>query len=137
MLESLWGITGPSGSGKSTLLDVLLTFLDPESGIVLFNGKKLNMETKFNWMNNISLVSQDVFIDFESVKKNITGLDKSLSSYEEQKLDNVLNLTCLKDQLEKFEHGVETSVGERGSKFLAANVNELHWRKPSTGVDQL
>tara|TARA_B100001093_G_scaffold464124_1_gene480759 strand:+ start:13315 stop:15063 length:1749 start_codon:yes stop_codon:yes gene_type:complete len=111
------GITGPSGSGKSTLLDVLLTFLDLDSGIILFNGKKLDVETKFNWMNNISLVSQDVFIDFESVKKNITGVDERLSPHEEQKLESVLNLTCLKDQIGKFEHGLETSVGERGSKI--------------------
>lgn len=111
------GITGPSGSGKSTLLDVLLTFLDPESGKILFNGKKLDMKTKFNWMNNISLVSQDVFIDLESVKKNIVGVDENLSPHDEYKLESVLNLTCLKDQIEKFEHGLETLVGERGSKI--------------------
>ena len=111
------GITGPSGSGKSTLLDVLLTFLDQESGIILFNGKKLDMKTKLSWMNNISLVSQDVFIDFESVKKNITGVDKTLLPYEEQKLENILHLTCLKDEIKKFEHGLDTSVGERGSKI--------------------
>ena len=111
------GIIGPSGSGKSTLLDVLLTFLDPKSGKILFNGKKLDEKTKFNWMKNISLVSQDVFIDFESVKRNITGVDESLSPQEEYKLESVLNLTCLKDQIEKFEYGLETLVGERGSKI--------------------
>ena len=78
------------------------------------------MKTKLFWMNNISLVSQDVFIDFESVKKNITGVDKKLLPYEEQKLENILHLTCLKDEIKKFEHGLDTSVGERGSKFQGA-----------------
>ncbi len=39
--ESIFGLLGPNGAGKTTLLRIINQITLPDSGLVLFNGKKL------------------------------------------------------------------------------------------------
>ena len=41
---SIYGLLGPNGAGKTTLMRIINQITAPDSGIVLFEGKKLNKE---------------------------------------------------------------------------------------------
>lgn len=111
------GITGASGSGKSTFLDILIGFHEPEKGEILFNGCKLRPDNLLQWMDNINLVSQDIYMDSDSIQKIITGTDEKLTENEICKLDLALDISNLRKDISNLKLGVNTAVGERGLKI--------------------
>jgi ABC-type bacteriocin/lantibiotic exporter with double-glycine peptidase domain len=110
-LESgqICGITGPIASGKSTLLSVL-TGLLPYQGSILINGKELremDPEERSSW---IAYLPQRAQLFGESLVDNITwesGGD----------IDEVLELTQLKDEVKAMTLQKETSAGNLGSRL--------------------
>lgn len=46
-LKDRFGITGPNGAGKTTLAEIIMGFLRPQSGRVLFKGRELKDERDF------------------------------------------------------------------------------------------
>ncbi|NTW95399.1 MAG: ABC transporter ATP-binding protein [Erysipelotrichaceae bacterium] len=110
-LESgqICGITGPIACGKSTLLSVL-TGLLPYQGCILINGKELremDPEERSSW---IAYLPQRAQLFGESLVDNITwesGGD----------IDEVLELTQLKDEVKAMTLQKETSAGNLGSRL--------------------
>ncbi len=103
------GITGPVACGKSTLLSVL-TGLLPYQGSILINGhelRELSPEERSSW---IAYLPQRAQLFGESLVDNITwetGGD----------IDEVLELTQLKDEVEAMAHQKDTSAGNLGSRL--------------------
>ena len=87
------GIVGKSGSGKSTLLDLILGFIEPNSGSIAINGKELSRLNIENYRNCIGFVPQNIFLFNDSISKNIT-LDKS----EDKDLIKEITKICLLDE---------------------------------------
>lgn len=110
-LESgqICGITGPVACGKSTLLSVL-TGLLPYEGSILINGKELRELTSAERSSWIAYLPQRAQLFGESLIDNITwesGGD----------IDDVLELTQLKDEVEGMSHQKDTSAGNLGARL--------------------
>lgn len=105
------GISGYSGRGKTTLLNLLLGFLTPQSGEVLLNGKKVTAAERKAWWNNIAYVKQEPFLVHDSVLNNIVLFDRQ---YNREKLNQVLEITALKEIIDRFPEGLEKLVTENG-----------------------
>jgi ATP-binding cassette subfamily B multidrug efflux pump len=110
-LESgqICGITGPVACGKSTLLSVL-TGLLPYEGSILINGKELRELTSGERSSWIAYLPQRAQLFGESLIDNITwesGGD----------IDDVLELTQLKDEVEGMSHQKDTSAGNLGARL--------------------
>lgn len=67
-------LTGPSGSGKSTLLKLLLGFIRPDYGEVLYDGNRVNPSTVWDIRKEIAYVSQDTDIGEGIVKDLINAI---------------------------------------------------------------
>src|SRR5574340_1350776 len=65
------GVVGPSGAGKSTLLSLLLRFMDPTSGAVLFDGVDLRDLRLDDLMERSAIVLQEPFLFVDTVAANI------------------------------------------------------------------
>jgi len=65
-------IVGRSGSGKSTLLNLLMGFMRPDQGQVLFGDKPLEFYPKSVYFNYFSYVTQSNHIFKVSIKDNIS-----------------------------------------------------------------
>jgi ABC-type multidrug transport system fused ATPase/permease subunit len=114
------GISGNSGKGKTTLINLLLGFLSPDEGDILFNSKCLNeIERKAFW-NKISYVKQAPFIVHESILKNITLFDED---YNEEKLKCSINATGLNPFIEQFADGIEQVITE-GAKNISGGQQQ-------------
>ncbi len=53
-------LTGRSGCGKSSLLSLVLGFVEPDSGTILFDGAEVNGKNVWNIRKKVSFVDQDV-----------------------------------------------------------------------------
>ncbi|CAN2231128.1 ABC transporter ATP-binding protein [Candidatus Planktophila dulcis] len=120
---SFVAIVGPSGAGKTSLVDVLLGVLYESSGTVLISGSP-PLETIARWPGAIAYVPQDVAMSSGTIKENITlGFP---DNYEDQTLiDEALRLAQLSDFIESLPQGLDTQVGERGTKLSGGQRQRL------------
>ncbi|GHV70889.1 multidrug ABC transporter ATP-binding protein [Spirochaetia bacterium] len=105
------GILGSTGSGKTSLINILMHFYEPDSGVVLLDGKDAAKYTLSSLRRHIGLAMQDVFLFSDSVHGNI--------AYGKPDLDGeTIRRRAAQADADGFiramENGYETLVGERG-----------------------
>ncbi len=121
--NTLVGIRGESGSGKSTFIDLIIGLQDPNSGQILVDGKKL-ISNRDKWLNKIGYVPQKVYITNDTIKNNIAlGLSKDQINYE--KLKTVVDQCQLNQLIDKFPHGFDTNLGDRGVVISGGELQRI------------
>ncbi len=106
-------LVGPTGSGKTTIINLLSRFYSQVSGDILIDGKPITKRS-VNWLHNqIGHVLQHPFLFKGSIKENIkynhdVSDDRVLEVCGQLQLNSVIN---------RLEHGLDTQVGEGGSKL--------------------
>ena len=90
-------IAGAIGSGKSTFLAACMNELRKVHGFLEIKGK-------------IAYVKQDPFVIPGSVKDNILFGNE----YDESKFEQAISICMLENDIEKFDQGVDTLIGEEG-----------------------
>lgn len=90
------GIVGKSGSGKSTIVDLLLGFIKPNKGSILFNNEEMELLSIKSIRNLIGFVSQGIFLFNDTISKNI-----SIDKLYDKKLIKKLSRICLIDDFLK------------------------------------
>jgi ATP-binding cassette, subfamily B, bacterial PglK len=108
------GISGPSGSGKTTLIDLILGLLEPSTGEIYVNDQPL-VSMKSVWQRHVTYLSQAGFLIDGSLFENITmGVKGRLGA--KQDLVSILDRVQLADFYNGLPNGLNTLVGERGSR---------------------
>ena len=108
------GISSPSGRGKTTLINLLLGFLEPASGTILFNNEATSQLERQQFWKEISYVKQQPFLIHNSILNNITldeiDPDNHLvqSSIEAAGLDDLIKINT---------SGIETVISENGKNI--------------------
>jgi ABC-type multidrug transport system fused ATPase/permease subunit len=126
------GIEGDSGRGKTTVLHLLLGFLSPEKGEVLFNGAVLDTATRPHFWRNIAYVKQQPLILQDTLRTNITLEEGGGATEDEggrretneekevgvgasdQRLEHVLALSGLDLIAAKLPGGLNARIAENG-----------------------
>ncbi len=104
-------LIGKTGSGKTTLAQLLLNMYQLNSGTILYDGVDLEKINNDDLRNQISYVPQDVFLFSDSVKNNISfGVEKA----DFETIKKAALQASIHQEIEKFEKGYETLIGERG-----------------------
>lgn len=109
------GIVGESGSGKSTLVDLLLGVIEPTEGNIIINGRDIS-DVKTKWKRSVGYVPQNVYILNDSISENIRMGIKSPNDTDVEMLNAISN-AGLDDFLAELRDGLNSNVGERGSKM--------------------
>lgn len=108
------GFIGSSGSGKTTLMNVLLRFHEEQEGAVRVDGEALTPAKTPAWHRIVGYVKQDTFLTDGSIKDNITLGDEHVDM---QRLNFALEQASLGEFVSELPNGVETPIGERGSRL--------------------
>ncbi|MDU3567687.1 MAG: ATP-binding cassette domain-containing protein, partial [Cutibacterium avidum] len=108
-------LAGSSGAGKSTLVDLILGLRSPSDGAILSDGTDIATALAA-WRKNIAVVPQDVFLLDASLAENI-AFDQPRNEIDEAKLARVIKQAQLDDFINELPDGVDTSIGERGSRL--------------------
>ena len=105
----IMGLIGENGAGKTTILNLILGLYKPDQGKVSLFGAEYPTEAK-QIKNNIGFVTTDeLFYDFQTLKKNAEVYGKYYERYDENILGEYLTLFEL-DGTRKYK---TLSKGER------------------------
>ena len=108
-----FGILGGTGSGKSTLVSLLdrLYDLKDGEGEILVGGRDIRKIRRGCLRENIGMVLQEPYLFSRTLSENIRIARQSSSMAE---VRDAARIACLDDSIERFQHGYDTYVGERG-----------------------
>ncbi|MCW4018161.1 MAG: ABC transporter ATP-binding protein/permease [Candidatus Bathyarchaeota archaeon] len=112
--NTVTALVGESGAGKSTLAKLLVRFWDIKSGEIKIgdvNIRDLSFETL---MNEISYVSQDIFLFNTTILENIRMGNPKATDDEVIKM---AKLAQCHEFITETEQGYQTVVGETGDKL--------------------
>jgi len=114
---------GPSGAGKTTIIDLILGILEPDSGRVQIQGFD-PLTAIQNWPGAIGYVPQDVMISNGTIKDNVS-LGYSADEVQENEIWRALEVAQLADFVKQLPDGLNTSVGDRGTKLSGGQRQRL------------
>ena len=116
------GVVGKVGSGKTSLVDLISRIYDPKKGDIFIGDKNIKSVEISKLRSLISYVPQNNFLFSESIKKNIEFGNPSSS------IDDITNAAKLAEvdlEVEKFENGYETILGERGVTLSGGQAQRI------------
>ena len=120
---SIIGIKGPSGVGKTTLVNIILGLLKPTSGEVLVDGIDINKNLE-SWQKNIGYVPQNIVLTDDTLKNNIAlGIDEK--QIDKNRINNCIKESQLENFISNVEKGIDTDVGELGSKLSGGQKQRI------------
>jgi ATP-binding cassette subfamily B protein len=127
-------LLGPSGSGKSTIVRLLLRLIDPDAGRIIVDGVDLADIPRKDARRAMAVVMQEPFLYSKSLRDNVT---LAVPDVNEDAMVEATSEACVHDAIERFEHGYDTLVGERGVTLSGGQRQRVALARallPSTAV---
>ncbi len=115
-------VIGKTGSGKSTLMNLMVRLLDNQEGRILFDGCDIKSINKKHLRKNVGIVLQEPFLYSKSVYENIGIIKRDVPK---ERIVDVANIARVHDDIEDFEAGYDTLVGERGVTLSGGQKQRL------------
>lgn len=117
------GIIGQSGAGKSTIVDIILGLLNITNGSVLVDGIDISTSIT-SWQKNIGYVPQNIYLIDDTIKKNIAfGIEEEDINIE--RINHTIQLAQLNEFIDSLEFGINSNVGDRGSKLSGGQKQRI------------
>ncbi len=108
------GIIGRSGAGKSTFTNLLLRFVDIDSGQILIDGQDIGQVTQQSLRRSIAYVPQDPLLFHRSLRENISYAKMESSDHD---VIHAAKQAHAHEFIDQLPETYETLVGERGIKL--------------------
>lgn len=115
-------ILGPTGSGKSSLVHLLARLYEYDSGSIKMDGKELNTIDKGWIRSQVGLILQEPFLYGRTIMENLKLAVPDISDSSAQHYSKVASLDA---EINHFEKGYETLVGERGVSLSGGQKQRL------------
>lgn len=116
------GVRGASGSGKSTLFNLLLGFFPPTEGRICIDGRELSPSNRNAWHRLVGYVPQEIFIIEGSLADNVA---LGHLPPDRDKVAHVLEQVQLKEWAETLPQGLDTPLGEYGSRLSGGQKQRI------------
>lgn len=115
-------LVGASGSGKTTLINMIPRFWLPTEGQITVDGHDYTQLKLDSLRHGIAIVSQNVFLFNDTIRYNLTY---GLGEVSEERITQALEMAALSDFVASLPEGLETVVGEAGSKLSGGQKQRL------------
>lgn len=116
------GIIGASGSGKSTFCDLLLGFITPTSGKILFDGKNINNITFESLRKQIGYVGQHTFLFNDTINANVAYSNPQATQGD---IIKACIAAHAHEFIQELTDGYNTIVGENGTLLSGGQKQRL------------
>jgi ATP-binding cassette subfamily B multidrug efflux pump len=109
------GIFGKTGAGKSTLLELLVRNYElSNQGSIALNGVDIQAYPITDYQKSVLLVRQKPFLFSQRVIDNICLRLENIDENQRDRLNRIVEQTCLSNEIQSFTDGLNTVVGEKG-----------------------
>lgn len=115
-------VVGRSGAGKSSLVNLLLRFMDAQSGCITVNDVPITALPIETWRDSIALVPQRPYLFNDTVLANIR-MARPTATQEE--IIQAAELAHATEFIQQLPHGYETQIGERGARLSAGQAQRI------------
>jgi thiol reductant ABC exporter CydC subunit len=115
-------LVGPSGAGKTTAINLLLRFLEPESGRVCAAGRDLREHRQADVRALTALAGQGAHLFSTTIRRNLLLARPDASDAE---LEAALARARLADFVAALPDGLDTVVGEDGGRLSGGERQRL------------
>ncbi len=117
------GVLGGIGSGKTTLVNCLNHHLDVPENTVFWGEQDITRLSRSDLRRFVKTVTQDPYLFSDTIENNIRFGAKG--DIDEQHIAEVLALSQLASDVERFEQGDQTLVGEKGIMLSGGQKQRL------------
>lgn len=108
-----FALVGDSGGGKSSVINLLIRFYETSKGQILFNNIQIKDLDIKDLRDNISVVTQRVYIFNDTIASNVAyGYD-----IDEDKVIKALKQAHAYDFVSAMENGINTKLDEAGTNL--------------------
>ena len=104
-------LTGPSGSGKSTVIELLLGFVQAQSGRILINGADISAVVPQALTRMTAAIGQHPVLFAGTVRDNIRFARPDAT---ERELESAARSAGVSAFVSSLPHGLDTPIGEGG-----------------------
>ena len=115
-------LVGESGAGKSTIAALLARFYERGGGTITIDGQDIDNVTQKSLHDSIGFVQQNVFLFDATIKEN---LRYGKSSATDEEMWEALRNANLYDFVTSLPDGLDTEVGERGTRLSGGQKQRL------------
>lgn len=115
-------LVGESGAGKTTIVSLLSRFYETTHGRILIDGQDITRVTQSSLHKAIGFVQQNVFLFDASIREN---LRYGKSDATDEELWEALKAASLYDFVASLPSGLDTEVGERGTRLSGGQRQRL------------
>ena len=119
---SVVALAGLSGCGKSTLASLIMRFVDADSGDIYIEGKNYNSMPVQELRKKIILVPQSVYLFTGTIRENLYIASEHVT---DERLYEVLEQVKLKDFVDSLENGLDSFVGDSGSRLSGGQKQKI------------
>ena len=115
-------LIGRSGAGKSTLVNLLLRFIEEQSGHITVNDIPLSELPVEIWRKSIALVPQRPYLFNDTIRANILMARPDAS---EEDIKEAARLAGAEEFIQQLPNRYETQIGERAARLSAGQAQRL------------
>ena len=120
------GVLGSIGSGKSTLVNCLNHHLSLGPGNIFWGGQDITQMSRQDWRSYVRTITQDPFLFSDTISENVKfGAKQQIQAADDLNVGQVLKLSQLSEDVQRFDAGDQTLVGEKGIMLSGGQKQRL------------
>ena len=120
--RKITALVGQSGAGKSTIINLIPRFYDPQNGFVTIDNQDIKKVKLNSLRKHMSLVSQDIVLFDDTVKKNISYANPHATQKD---IEIACKFAAADEFINKLPDRYESYVGENGVKLSGGQKQRI------------
>ena len=120
--NKMTAFVGHSGAGKSTIINLLPRFYDPQEGYIEIDKQNISNVSLSSLRKNLSMVSQDVILFDDTVKKNISYAKANATDKE---IFKACKFAAADEFIQKLPNSYDTMIGENGVRLSGGQKQRI------------